>query len=76
MQAAIALHAGILVDYDEVASWWQLQDYTRHAFAVAVVLIRVAADHTQWSVATVCEEIARERAVSLDARHAAERPVP
>jgi hypothetical protein len=46
------------------------------ASAAAVVLIRVAADQTQRSVATACEEIARERAVSLAARHTAERPVP
>jgi len=57
-QAAIALHAGIIVDYEETAGWWQIQDYTFHAFDAAVVLIRVAADHTGRSVRSVCEEIA------------------
>jgi hypothetical protein len=66
IQAAIALHAGIIVDYDEVAGWWQFQDYTRHAFEAAVLLIRVAAEHTQRSAASICEEIAARRGASLD----------
>jgi hypothetical protein len=41
LQAAIALHAGIVVDYWEVAGWWQVADFTFHAFEAAVVLIRV-----------------------------------
>ena len=57
-QAAIALHGGIIVDYQETAGWWQIQDYTFHAFDAVVVLIRVAADHTGRSVRSVCEEIA------------------
>jgi hypothetical protein len=65
LQAAVALHAGIVVDYDEVAGWWRLQDFTRHAFAVAVVLIRGAAEQTQRTVESVCEEIARGREVTL-----------
>jgi hypothetical protein len=47
IQAAVALHAGIIVDYEEVAGWWQLHDYTVHAFEAAVVLIRVAAEHAR-----------------------------
>jgi hypothetical protein len=58
MQAAIAMHAGIVVDYDEIAGWWQLQDYPLHAFEVAIVLIRAAADHTDRSVPLICGEIA------------------
>jgi hypothetical protein len=65
LQAAVAVHAGIVVDYDEVAGWWRLQDYAEHAFAVAVVLIRVAAEHTERTVASVCEELARGRDVTL-----------
>jgi hypothetical protein len=57
-QAAIALHGGIIVDDEETAGWWPVQDYSFHAFAAAVVLIRVAADHTGRSVRSVCEEIA------------------
>ena len=66
IQTAIALHAGILVDYDEVAGWWHVQDYTRHAFEAAVLLIRVAAEHTQRSSASICEEIATRCGASLD----------
>jgi hypothetical protein len=65
LQAAIALHAGIIVDYDEIAGWWQRQDYPRYAFVVTVLLIRVAAEQTGRTVASVCEELARERHVSL-----------
>ena len=43
LQAAIGLHGGIIVDYEETAGWWQVQDYAFHAFDAAVVLIRVAA---------------------------------
>ena len=39
IQAAVTLHAGIVIDYDEVAGWWRLQDYTLHTFEAAVVLI-------------------------------------
>ena len=58
IQAAIGLHGGIIVDYEETAGWWQVQDYAFHAFDAAVVLIRVAADHTGRSMGSVCEEIA------------------
>jgi hypothetical protein len=67
LQAAIAIHAGIAVDYDELAGWWRLQDYTRHAFAVAVVLIRLAAEQTQRTVTSICEELAESSNVILAA---------
>jgi hypothetical protein len=76
IQAAIALHAGIVVDYDEVAGWWQLQDYTGHAFEAVVVLIRVAAERTQRSAVSICEEIAARRGASLDHGRAADSRVP
>ena len=66
IQAAVALHAGIVIDYHEVAGWWRLQDYTLHAFEAAVVLIRVAAEHTRQPTRSICEEIAARRGVSLD----------
>jgi hypothetical protein len=66
IQAAVALHAGIVINYDEVAGWWLLQDYTLHAFEAAVVLIRVAAEHTQQPARSICEEIAARRGASLD----------
>jgi hypothetical protein len=57
MQAAIAAHAGIVVDYDEIAGWWQAQDFAVHALEAVLVLVRVAADHTDRAVASICEEI-------------------
>jgi len=66
INAAIAQHAGIVVDYDETAGWWQVQDYTFHAFKAAVILIRAAADHTGRSVHSICEEIAAQHHVPLD----------
>ncbi len=66
IQAAVALHAGIVIDYDEVAGWWRLQDYTLHAFEAAVVLIRVAAEHIGQPARSICEEIAVRRGGSLD----------
>ena len=50
---------------EEVAGWWQLPDYTLHAFEVAVVMIRVAAEHTRRPVRSVCEELAARRGASL-----------
>ena len=72
LQAAIALHAGVVVDYWEVAGWWRVQDFTLHAFEAAVVLIRVAAEQSGRSVASVCEEIAARRGVHLDPASRAE----
>ena len=66
VRAAVALHAGIVIDYDEVAGWWRFQDYTLHAFEAAVVLIRVAAEHIRQPARSICEEIAVRRGVSLD----------
>ena len=60
MNAAIARHAGIVVDYYDIAGWWRAQDFTFHAFDAAVVLIRGAADKTGRSVRSICEEIAAQ----------------
>jgi hypothetical protein len=76
IQAAVALHAGIIVDYGEVAGWWQLQDYTFHAFEAAVVLIRVAAEHTRRPARSICEEIAARLGVSLDDGYASDNQLP
>jgi len=76
IHAAVALHAGIVIDYDEVAGWWRLQDYTLHAFEAAVVLIRVAAEHTRQPARSVCEEIATRRGVSLDNTSAQDKQLP
>jgi hypothetical protein len=61
MQAVIAEHAGIVVDYDEIAGWWQVQDYASHALDAAVVIVRAAADHCDRSVTSLCAEIAERR---------------
>jgi len=76
IQAAVALHAGIVIDYDEVAGWWQLQDYTFHAFGAAVVLIRVATEHTRQPARSICEEIAVRRGVALDDHSVHDNYVP
>ena len=76
IQAAVALHAGIVVDYDEVAGWWRLQDYTLHAFEAAVVLIRVAAEHTRQPARSICEEIAARPGVALDDRSVQDNYLP
>src|SRR5690606_22991540 len=66
INAAIAQHAGIIVDYYETAGWWQVQDFTFHAFKAAVIMIRVAADHTGRSVHSICSEIAAQHGAPLD----------
>ena len=66
MNAAISAHAGVVVNYDEIAGWWRVQDFTFHAFETAVVLIRVAAQHTGRSITSVCDEIANRLGVKLD----------
>ena len=76
IQAAVALHAGIVIDYDEVAGWWRLQDFTLRAFEGAVVLIRVAAEHIGQPSKSICEEIAVRRGVSLDNTSAQDKQLP
>ena len=76
LQAAVATHGGIAVDYDEVAGWWQHQDFTLHAFEAAVVLIRLAAEHTGRSLLSVCDEIAANEKVPLDRSTTDDRLLP
>jgi len=76
IQAAVALHAGIIVDYEEVAGWWQAQDHDVHAFEAVVVLVRVAADHTRRSVGSICEEIASRWARRSTTLSSASNPDP
>jgi hypothetical protein len=61
MQAVIAEHAGIVVDYDEIAGWWQVQDHASHAFDAAVVIVRAASDHCDRSMESLCAQIAERR---------------
>ena len=59
--AAVALHAGIVPDYGEIAGWWRLQDFDVRAYETCVTLIRVAAERTGQPVAAVCAQIAAAR---------------
>ncbi len=59
--AAVALHAGIVPDYDEIAGWWRVPDFEVWAFQACVTLVRVAAERTNQPVIAVCAEIAASR---------------
>ena len=61
LQAAIALHGGIVPDYDEIAGWWRLNDFDAWAFMACVVLVRAAAERTGQPVDSVCAQIAAAR---------------
>jgi hypothetical protein len=61
LQAAVALHGGIMPNYDEIAGWWQVADFDAWAFRACVVLVRVAAERTGQPVAAVCAQIASAR---------------
>jgi hypothetical protein len=65
IEAAIALHAGIAIDYVEVAGWWQVRDFTFYAFQTAVIMIRLAAATTGQPADTICSEIATRRHLQL-----------
>jgi hypothetical protein len=56
--AAVALHAGIVPDYGEIAGWWRIADFDAWAFQACVTLVRVAAERTSQPVNSVCAEIA------------------
>ena len=65
IEAAVALHAGIAVDYGEVAGWWQVQDFAFYAFQTAVIMIRLAAATTGRPADSICAEIAARRHLQL-----------
>ncbi len=65
IEAAVALYAGIAVDYGEVAGWWHVQDFTFYAFQTAVIMIRLAAATTGQPAGSICAEIAARRHVQL-----------
>lgn len=59
--AAVALHAGIVPDYGDIAGWWHVKDFDVRAYEACVTLIRVAAERTSQTVASVCVQIAADR---------------
>jgi hypothetical protein len=59
--AAVALHAGIVPDYGEIAGWWRTADFDAWAFQACVSLVRVAAERTGQPIASLCAEIAAGR---------------
>ncbi len=63
--AAVALHAGIVPDYDEIAGWWQIADFDAWAFQACVTLVRAAAERTSQPVASVCAAIAAGRGLRV-----------
>jgi hypothetical protein len=65
IEAAVALHAGIAVDYGEVAGWWHVQDFAFYAFQAVVIMIRLAAATTGQPARSICAEIAARRHVQL-----------
>ena len=67
MQAAVAIHAGVVVDYDEIAGWWQAEDYAVRAFEAVVVLIRVAVEESDQSLEAVCAQVAAQLGAHIDA---------
>ena len=65
IDAAIALHAGIAVDFGAVAGWWQVQDFAFYAFQTAVIMIRLAAATTGRPAESICTEIAARHHLQL-----------
>jgi hypothetical protein len=67
IQAAVAMHAGVVVDYDEIAGWRQVQDFTVRAFEAFVVLVRVAVEESDQSLEAVCSQVAGRLGAHVDA---------
>jgi hypothetical protein len=65
IEASVALHAGVAVDYGAVAGWWQVQDFAFYAFQAAVIMIRLAAATTGRATDSICAEIAAKRQAQL-----------
>ncbi len=65
IELAVALHGGIVPDYDAAAIWWQVQDLAFYAFQAAAIMIRIAAERTGWPVAAICGELAASHGLKL-----------
>jgi hypothetical protein len=65
IELAVALHGGIVPDYDAAAIWWQVQDLALYAFQAAAIMIRIAAERTSRPVAAICGELAASHGMKL-----------
>jgi hypothetical protein len=65
IELAVALHGGIVPDYDAAAIWWQVQDLAFYAFQAVAIMIRIAAERTDRSAASICDELAVAHGMKL-----------
>ena len=65
LELAVALHGGIVPDYDAAAIWWQVQDLEFYAIQAAAIMIRIAAERTGRPVASICGERAASHGMKL-----------
>jgi hypothetical protein len=65
IELAVALHGGIVPDYDASALWWQVQDLAFYAFQATAIMIRIAAERTGRPVAAICGELAASHGLRL-----------
>ncbi len=65
VELAVALHGGIVPDYDAAAFWWRVQDLDFYAFQAAAIMIRIAAERTGRPAAAICGELASSRRFDL-----------
>ncbi len=65
IELAVALHGGIVPDYDAAAIWWQVQDLALYAFQAAAIMIRIEAERTSRPVAAICGELAASHGMKL-----------
>lgn len=65
IELAVALHGGIVPDYDAAAIWWQVQDLEFYAFQAAAIMIRIAAERTGRPGASICGELAASHGMKL-----------
>jgi hypothetical protein len=63
--AVAMVRAGIEPDLLGEVSWWNTDDFWRYAFYALVICLRIAAERTGETVATVCESIAAGAGVAL-----------
>ena len=61
VELAVALHGGIVPDYDAAAFWWQVQDLDFYAFQAAAIMIRIAVERTGRPPVAICGELVSSR---------------
>jgi hypothetical protein len=65
IELAVALHGGIVPDYDAAAIWWRVNDLAFYAFQAAAIMMRIAAERTAEPVASICGELAAPHGMKL-----------